>query len=78
MKIFRFEIDDNCGSCNWHVTMGYLLADSKEEAEKLLKDIQAEGGNALCGDCFAEMLAEGDYIVIQKAKCATGFVPNFE
>jgi hypothetical protein len=47
-----------CGCCNWEVSKGYLIATSRQKAEAELKAIRAEGGNALCGDCLAEMVIE--------------------
>ena len=47
-----------CGCCNWEVSKGYLIATSRQKAEAELKVTRAKGGNALCGDCLAEMIAE--------------------
>ena len=47
-----------CGCCNWEVSKGYLIATSRKKAEAELKRIRDVGGNALCGDCLAEMIME--------------------
>jgi len=67
LKMFQFDTDDlennKCGGCNWEVSKLYLMAESREAALKELKEIQKQDGNALCGDCMSEMLAEGNYII---------------
>ena len=46
-----------CGHCNWRVTRLFVIAESKREAIKLVEEGQA----GLCGECFAEMLANKGY-----------------
>lgn len=48
------EYEVKCGGCNWKVSRLYVLANSKEEAVKLVK----KGLAGLCGDCMCDMLAE--------------------
>jgi hypothetical protein len=48
------EEEVKCGCCLWNVTRLFVLADSKEEAVELVK----RGDAGLCGECFAELLAE--------------------
>ena len=48
-----------CPSCGWRTTKLYVLADSREEAEKMVK----EEGIGMCGMCIAEMLNEDGYEV---------------
>jgi hypothetical protein len=48
------EEEVKCGCCLWNVTKLFVLADSKEEAVELVK----RGDAGLCGECFAELLAE--------------------
>ena len=43
-----------CNGCNWEVTRLFVRADSRAQAEQLL----ASGDAGLCGECYAEMLAE--------------------
>ncbi len=60
MKMFKFSREDfKCGSCNWRVSNLYVLADTLEEAERLLK----EGLAGLCGDCMCELLVDERYTV---------------
>ncbi|MEM2352153.1 MAG: hypothetical protein QXT26_07075 [Thermoproteota archaeon] len=46
-----------CGGCNWEVSKLYVLANSKKEAVKLVKNGEA----GLCGDCMCEMIAEEEW-----------------
>jgi hypothetical protein len=46
-----------CSHCNWRVTKLFVIAENKKEAIKLVKEGQA----GLCGECFAEMLANEGY-----------------
>jgi hypothetical protein len=43
-----------CGGCNWAVTKLYVLAESRSEAVKLVK----EGLAGLCSECFMEMIVQ--------------------
>jgi hypothetical protein len=68
MKVFTIlpkDLDENdwnyvsdeeikCGGCNWRVTRLFVLAESKSDAVKLVK----EGNAGLCGECFMEMVVE--------------------
>ncbi len=60
LQIYEFAVEEGtkCGGCNWETSRMYVLADSKEEAEKCLAR-----GEVLCGACMAEMLAEEGYRV---------------
>jgi hypothetical protein len=65
------DVDENlagdwikCGGCGWRVSRLYVLANSKEEAVKLVKS----GDAGLCGDCVCDMLAEGDYEITSPRK----------
>jgi len=71
MKMFVFTADElekagvegavdgevKCGGCNWRVSRLFVLADNRDEALQMIKNGEA----GLCGECMAEMLAEGDY-----------------
>jgi len=46
-----------CSHCNWRTTRLFVIAKSKREAIKLVEEGQA----GLCGECFAEMLANEGY-----------------
>jgi hypothetical protein len=46
-----------CGGCNWDTTKLYVIANSKEEAVKLVK----EGNAGLCAECFMELVIEEGY-----------------
>jgi len=53
------DLDDErdrikCPSCGWRVSRVFVLADSKEEAIKIVKN--GEGG--ICAECFLDMLME--------------------
>ena len=52
-KLYVFNVDDKCGGCNWRVTTLYVVASTKEDAKKFLKE---HGG--LCGDCMCEFISE--------------------
>ena len=52
------EEEVRCGHCNCRVTRLFVLAETEEDAINIIKE---DGG--LCGECFAEMLAEGGYKV---------------
>ncbi len=43
-----------CGGCGWGCDRLYVHADDREEAIKLLKS----GYDGMCGECYAEMLAD--------------------
>ncbi len=58
MNMFAFEFNEvKCGCCNWEVTHLYVLANSKKEARRLLKD----GDAGLCGSCMCDLLTEEKY-----------------
>lgn len=48
---FQFEEGVKCPECNWEESIFYGFEDTEEE-------------HAICGGCFAQMLAEGDYLVV--------------
>lgn len=53
----RLDIDGElvkCGGCNWKTSLFFVLANTREEAIKLL----VSGDPGLCGECYAEMLTE--------------------
>jgi hypothetical protein len=65
-----FEVDrDNerkkCGCCNWEVRKVYLLAETREEADRLFKESGEEDDDprGLCGECMCEMLTETGYTI---------------
>ena len=68
LMVFRItEADLNvndlkCGCCNWRVNRLWVLASSRDEAIKLVRD--GEGG--LCAECMLELLEEsGGKILIE-------------
>lgn len=63
MRVFRFRYDGwvNCNGYRWSVQNPYVLADSEDEARKLLK----RGDAGLCGDCLSEMLSDCGYQVMR-------------
>ena len=67
MKLFRFESSETnynkCGYCNWEVTYLYWMSDTKENARKEIAEMD-EDGNALCGSCMCDLLAEKEYKII--------------
>ncbi len=58
------EESEKCGSCNWHATKVFLMADSQEEANALY----GENDRGLCGECMAELLQEKGYSISQPVK----------
>lgn len=45
-----------CGGCNWECDKLFALAPSREKAKR-----QIEAGDiGMCGDCFAEFMAENN------------------
>ncbi|HDD56778.1 MAG TPA: hypothetical protein ENG18_02010 [Nitrososphaeria archaeon] len=58
MRIYRFRVDDKCPRCGWRVSTAYVVASSEDEAKNLM-----EGGIWLCGNCMADMLVDGGYIL---------------
>ena len=56
LRMYRFEIDDNCPHCGWRVTTAYVMASSEDEAKTLL-----ENDVWLCGNCMADMLVDEGY-----------------
>lgn len=67
MKLFRFESSetnyDKCGYCNWQASYLYWMSDTKENARKEIAEM-GEDGNALCGSCMCDLLAEKNYMII--------------
>lgn len=53
-----------CGKCNWETPYFYLLANSKKEAIKLLKDENA----GLCGECMSIRLVDNPYVITVKRR----------
>jgi len=62
MKIFKVGEDEKCGCCNWRVANVYLIAETREEAEKLYK----ENNRGLCADCLVELIIEYGWEVTKK------------
>lgn len=64
LKLFKFESADTnyskCGYCNWEATYLYWMSDTKENARKEIAEM-GEDGNALCGSCMCDLLAEKGY-----------------
>ncbi len=53
-----------CGQCNWRVSRTFWMAESREKAVEELKELHEEefgDRKGLCGDCMAELIAEGGY-----------------
>jgi len=65
MRLYLVERDDDgnarCNGCGWRVSNIYLMADSREQAEKLHKEL--EGG--LCSNCICELLMQEGYEIIK-------------
>lgn len=53
-RVSYTDYDIKCPCCGWQSVALYVLASSREEAERLL----AEGHAGICGDCYADMLAD--------------------
>jgi hypothetical protein len=51
-----------CGGCLWDVSRLYVLANSKQEAIRLVK----KGEAGLCGECFMEMVVENAWQIISE------------
>ena len=77
MKLYRFSAEElaekeiadatddgvKCGGCNWRVSYLYVLANSKEEALKMIENGEA----GLCGNCMSDLIVDEDYqILIQE------------
>lgn len=60
------EFDGKCGYCNWDTERFYVLADSKEEALEIIRQIVENEGSPLCGTCICDMLSEENYIIAPK------------
>ena len=64
MKLFKFESsetnDDKCGCCNWSAAYLYWMSDKEENARKEIAEMGGDG-NALCGFCMCDLLAEKSY-----------------
>jgi hypothetical protein len=56
-KTWDFD-EVKCNGCNWEVTRLYVRAESREEAVRLL--ISSDESAGLCGECYAQMMAEED------------------
>jgi len=56
MKVYAVNCEEGykCPGCNWHITIGYVLASSPDEAQE---------ETPLCAHCLCEELA-GGYIVM--------------
>jgi len=50
-----------CGGCNWRVSRLFVLAKSKREAVKLVK----EGNAGLCAECFMDMIVEEGFEMVK-------------
>ena len=63
MKLYAkfIEPEDKCPSCNWKTIKVFVLADSREEAEKLI-----EKNAWLCGECMSDLLSEGGYEIVRR------------
>jgi hypothetical protein len=58
MKVFavdreRLTGETTCGGCNYENTTAFVIAESKADAEDIVKS-----GDGLCGDCLAELMIE--------------------
>jgi len=66
LRIYTFDAEEydeesfKCGGCLWSTRTLYIIAENREEAERLLK----EGLAGLCGECLVEkVLVEGGYVI---------------
>ena len=72
MRLYAFGLDDlekiaditddgvKCPSCGWRTTVLYVIAESRDEAEKMIR----EGDAGICGGCMAELLTTENYKVM--------------
>ena len=51
----REEGDIKCGGCGWETRRLYVRAEEREKARQMV--LHGEGG--MCGECYAQYLAEG-------------------
>lgn len=58
-----------CSGCNFSGCTTYWMAESKEKAIEELKELHGdeyEFRKGLCGSCMADLLAKGDYIILNE------------
>lgn len=70
------KFDGKCGSCNWETERFYVLAGSKEEAFKIIKQVVKDGGSPLCGACMCDMLSEENYTIAPNDNLQTNKTPD--
>jgi hypothetical protein len=61
MKVYKFSSDgedQKCNGCGWHVYNLYSFGESVVVADKALSE-----GEALCGDCLCEVMADSGHTV---------------
>jgi hypothetical protein len=59
MRVYIVARDEKCAKCWWRVRNLYLMADTEKNAKRWYEE-----DGALCGDCFAEMLASEGFDVL--------------
>jgi len=58
LRMYRFEVSENCPRCGWRVPMAYVMASSEDEAKTLL-----ENEVWLCGRCMADFIVDEGFIL---------------
>lgn len=64
MKLFKVstgEEESKCGCCNWNVTDHYWMAETQEEADKEVAEMNPDEQAPLCGACMCDLLVQNGY-----------------
>ena len=60
VHLFKLDKRKKCPACGWKTGRIFVIAETKEEAERMYR----EEGIGMCGECLCELLAERKYKII--------------
>lgn len=62
-KLFKIPMEEGwkCNYCRWPASHACVIADTEEEARRLIQDGEA----GLCGECMTDLLSEAGYMIVK-------------
>jgi len=62
-KLFKIPMEEGwkCNYCRWPASHACVIADTEEEARRLIQNGEA----GLCGECMTDLLSEKGYAIVK-------------
>ena len=62
-KLFKIPMEEGwkCNYCRWPASHACVIADTEEEARRLIQNEEA----GLCGECMTDLLSEQGYAIVK-------------